>query len=91
MTKWEIGEKIASLRRARHLSQMAFAEKIDVSVKTVSKIENGIEHMRIDTLIKICSVLETTPNHLLGYKSDDRKTVEKMKQLVKELLVIAGD
>ena len=69
---------------------MDFAEKIGMSVKTVSNIENGAVDMKSSTIKKICDVLKTTPNHLMGYKSTNEEKIDKIKELANEILKLTG-
>ena len=48
-----LGEKIKSLRKSRGLSQMEFAEKIDISLNGLGIIETGKGFLTADTLEKI--------------------------------------
>lgn len=67
-----IGKHIKEIRSARGFTQAALAEKIDVSTPFMSKIERGIKHPSLETLIRIASSLGTTIDVLLlGNQSGD--------------------
>ena len=51
------GFKIQQLRKEHNLSQEAFAESINKSVETVSKIERGLSFPRLDTALDIANTL----------------------------------
>lgn len=58
----EMGKRI----RARRLSlKMELAEKVDISNNHISSIERGIERPGLDSFIRICDVLDVTPDYLL--------------------------
>ena len=66
----------AGRRRAR-LSQRAVAERVGVSSEFISRMERGLTLPALDTFVRLCRALGTTPNSLLlerPYSSD----VEKM-------------
>ncbi len=66
----KIGEKIRYFRNLRGLSQEATAEKSELSYRIYSDIERGKVNTRILTLLKICNVLDITPNDILVEPSD---------------------
>ena len=47
-------------------SQSEFAEKLDVSVITISRIENGMTKIDAELLIKMSEVLQGPVNIILG-------------------------
>lgn len=55
-----MNQKLKKLRQAKGLSQSQFAEKAEMSVRTLQHYEQGskdFDHARIDTLLKACLVL----------------------------------
>ena len=88
MVDLNIGEKIAKLRRDHHLTQEQLAERVNVSSKTVSNIENDNRVIRIDTLLQICRELGTTPNDLFGYKTEESHKLEQIKSLAMQIEVL---
>ena len=60
-----IGSRIRKRRKALHLTQDYVAEYLDFSNNTVSSIENGKQGITLETLFKLCDLLDVTPNHLL--------------------------
>ena len=61
------GEKIKEARLAQHLNQEELAERIGSKYRSVSTWENGTAKPDYATLIRLCDVLKTSPNHLLGF------------------------
>ena len=61
------GEKIKEARLAQHLNQEELAERIGSKYRSVSTGENGTAKPDYPTLIRLCEVLKTSPNHLLGF------------------------
>jgi HTH-type transcriptional regulator, cell division transcriptional repressor len=60
-----LGKRIKELRVKINLTQEALAEKIDVSPVYISHIEVGSSIPSLETLLKICNELETTPDYIL--------------------------
>ena len=61
------GEKIKEARLAQHLNQEELAERIGSKYRSISTWENGTAKPDYTTLIRLCEVLNTSPNHLLGF------------------------
>lgn len=52
-----IGERISTLRRARHLTQNDLAEKVGVDGRHISRLETGKYFPSLDTLATMARVL----------------------------------
>ncbi len=63
--KTEVGNCIRERRRSLGLTQEQLAEKIDKSWRFMVDLERGKVGMSIETLLRLCAVLKTTPNDLL--------------------------
>ena len=61
----EIGGRVASKRRELQLTQEVLAEKTDMSINQISNIENNKSIPSIETILKLCQILKTTPDYLL--------------------------
>ena len=61
----QIGQRIRMYRERAHLSQEELAERAELSNQTISTAETGKKRLRIENVIKICKVLEISPNYLL--------------------------
>lgn len=66
-----IGERIKQARMNKNLTQEKLAEKIDVSVAFLSRIERGSSHINLNRLNQICSILEVTEGDILNGSSSD--------------------
>lgn len=62
--KKQLGKRIKELRQLRGYSQEQFAEKIGIASRTLCGIEIGKNFLKADTLEKILSILEITPQDL---------------------------
>ena len=64
-----IGSVIMNKRKALGYTQQTLADKLNVSFQAVSKWENGTNYPEMEMLPMIASVLGTSIDSLLGYKS----------------------
>ncbi|MDO5436849.1 MAG: helix-turn-helix transcriptional regulator [bacterium] len=62
----KLGKKIYYLRKAQKLSRERFAEMADMSDYFLGEIERGEKKASIDTLFKICEVLEIKLHELVN-------------------------
>ena len=60
-----IGNNLCLLRKKSGMTQAEVAEKAGISDRTYADIERGSVNMRIETFLRICKVLKTTPNEIL--------------------------
>lgn len=73
MKNIDLAKKIKTLRAKRGYSQEQLANLTELSLRTVQRIENGETEPRGDTLIKLASALDVTPNDLIEWvEKEDR-------------------
>lgn len=60
-----MGNRIKTRRKELHIKQAEFAEMLNISNNHMSSIENGRQKPSLDTFIKICNLLNVTPDYLL--------------------------
>jgi transcriptional regulator with XRE-family HTH domain len=53
----ELGERLASVRLARDLTQAALAEEAGVSKRTIERLESGQVASRLSAFVRVCRVL----------------------------------
>ena len=61
----ELGVLIRSHRTALGINQEEFAKMIGVSLRTMTKIENGRQSLSFVVFLRIAAVLEMRPEYLL--------------------------
>lgn len=61
----EMGKRIAARRKSLGLTQNKLAEILEISNNHLSSIENGKQNPSFEKFIRLCEVLETTPNDLV--------------------------
>ena len=79
-----LGAKIQRLRKSKGISQLEFAEKIDISVNGLGVIETGKGFLTADTLEKILNVLNLEPEELFSFGSS--KTEKEIYQDILRLI-----
>ena len=66
-----VGKRISLIRKNRGRTQEQLAEKAELSNIYISHIENSRSIPSLETLMKLCSALDITPDEvLLGTKQD---------------------
>lgn len=78
-----ISEKIFELLEERGMSEAAFAKKIGTSRSTVNSWKIRKQNPSSDKIMKICEVLEVSPEELLSDK-DKQDTPKKKKKIYTE-------
>lgn len=79
-----MGMRIAHRRKELHWTQAELAEKIDVSLQTISNIELGKKAIRPENLAKLCDQLNVSSDYILyGRRSTSvmNDTIEKLSAL----------
>ena len=57
-----LGEIFKEYRLKNQLTQEKIAEKLGISVKYISRIENGIGGVKVETLVNYMNILSISPN-----------------------------
>lgn len=65
-----IGERLKRARKDKHLTQEQLAEKIDVSIAFLSRIERGSSQINLKRLSQICQILDVTEGDILNGSSN---------------------
>ena len=65
-----IGNKLYTIRHRLGMTQAEVAEAAGLSDRTYADIERGSANMRMETLLRICTVLQITPNEILTERFD---------------------
>jgi transcriptional regulator with XRE-family HTH domain len=63
-----IGARIRARRRELGLSQSALGEALGVTFQQIQKYENGKNRVSGSSLMRMCEILASTPEDLLGTK-----------------------
>ena len=81
-----IGRRVKELRSQERLSQAALAERIDMSVTYISRIETGKKQASLGALVRIAEALGVTVNNLLyGNQANDKaEYIMELAQLLED-------
>ena len=77
-----MNQKLKKLRQAAGLSQSQFAEKAEMSVRTLQHYEQGskdFDHARIDTILRACLVLNCSLKDII----ENQEYLEILKKVSK--------
>lgn len=80
----KMGLRIAQRRKALHWTQEQLAEKIGVSLQTISNIELGKKAVRPENLANICRILDVSADYILYGKRNEQQisdTIAKLSSL----------
>ena len=73
-----IGSRIKQARLAKNYTQEDLAEKIDISVAFLSRVERGNSHLNLKRLNQICGLLDVTEAYVLnGASSNSQNYLDK--------------
>ena len=85
----EIGKRIAKRRRELGLKQYKVCEMIDVNYKYISNIETGRSAPSLEVIMRLCEVLQTTPDYfLLGIENDNGEVSDI--ELYRKIINLSG-
>ena len=68
-----IGQRIKQARLAKHYTQEDLAEKIDISVAFLSRVERGNSHINLKRLNQLCELLDVSEGYVLNGASSNQK------------------
>lgn len=73
-----IGSRIKQARLAKNMTQEDLADKIDISVAFLSRVERGNSHINLKRLNQLCSLLDVSEGYLLnGASSSSENYLDK--------------
>lgn len=84
----ETGKRIKAIREAKSMTQMKFAEKLNISRSYMNKIEKGTKTASIDLLIEIAVYGGVTLDYLILGQSLAAIQVKANIQMMRESLDI---
>lgn len=83
----QMGARIAQRRKALHMTQEQLADKMGVSLQTISCIELGKKAIRPENLANLCTHLDVTADFVLYGKRNEHQMnvlLEKISTLTQE-------
>ena len=83
----DMGIRIAQRRKALHMTQEQLADKMGVSLQTVSCIELGKKAIRPENLANLCLYLDVTADYILYGKRSEHQ----MNSLLEKIASLTPD
>ncbi len=65
----KIGENLKEARKFKGLTQKELAGMLYMTQQQYSRFENGIFELNYDQILKICDILDISPNELFDIKA----------------------
>lgn len=65
-----VGENIKIARKIKGLTQRDVAQVFHMTQQQYSRFENGIFELNYDQIIKICKLLDITPNEIFEFDNE---------------------
>lgn len=88
LNKEDINKRFGNIFRENRLkkgyTQAEVAEKLDISPKYISRVENGMQGVSDETLIKYMNILDIEPNVLYSCFLDN-ENIRKQIELVEKI------
>ena len=73
-----IGSRIKQARLAKNMTQEDLADKVDISVAFLSRVERGNSHINLKRLNQLCGLLDVSECYLLnGASSSSENYLDK--------------
>lgn len=85
-----LGKRIAKRRKVLNLTQEDVAEATGLSNNFISNIENSYSIPSIDSLLKICEAIDTTPDYLLLGSVSYSDAEEELRGKINERLKLCN-
>lgn len=76
-----IGQRLYECRRKRGWTQAYVAEKIDVSINTMSSIENGAQPFNLAILLQFSELYGVSMDYIVTGKVDDCMLLERIQRI----------
>lgn len=61
-----IGQRLKKARIDKNMTQENLAEKLDISVAFLSRVERGLSHVNLKRLSQICAILDISEGYILN-------------------------
>lgn len=90
MDQKKIGRFLKELRKEKGLTQEQFAEKLNVSGRTVSRWETGINMPDISLLVEIAEFYDTNIPEIINGERKSEKMNEEVKEVAESMSNYAG-
>ena len=78
----EIGQRIRVLRKEKRLSQLELANRLDINIDHLSRIENGNKGMSLDLLTEFSKYFSVSTDYILFGKKQNTEEIKEMISII---------
>ena len=78
----EIGQRIRILRKENRLSQLELANKLNINVDHLSRIENGNKGMSLDLLTEFSKYFSVSTDYILFGNKQNTEEIKEMISII---------
>ena len=64
----EVGNNIKEARKFKGYTQKQMAQMLFMTQQQYSRFENGVFELNYEQILKICKLLDVSPNEIFGYE-----------------------
>lgn len=82
IVKQKFGERLKTIRKIHGFTQEKLAEKIDINLRQLARIEAGESFISSETLLNICQVLEISPSLLFDFDVFNEDLIAKNDKIM---------
>ena len=65
-----VGNNIKEARKIKGLTQSQVAQIFHMTQQQYSRFENGVFELNYEQIIKLCKLLDTTPNEMFDFENE---------------------
>ena len=65
-----VGENIKQARKLKGLTQKQVSNHFHMTQQQYSRFENGVFELNYEQIVKICKLLEVTPNDIFEFENE---------------------
>jgi len=66
----KLGSNLRKLRELKNISQEFMANKLELTIKSYSNIENNVTKITLERLTQICEILDINPIAMINFSSE---------------------
>ena len=86
--KMKLPEKIKALRKKNNISQQELADRADINISYLSRLENGHSEPSVEILKKLMEVLNVSADYLINDEEDNFEVKIKDRNLAERVKLI---
>lgn len=80
--KYIIADNIKLYRKKENLTQMELAERADLSLDSIKRLERGLRTMSLENFLRVSDALHVPLSYLLYEKREDASESEQIKEIL---------